>query len=191
MLPQSTEQYRNAFLSGCVIAASPFIDFRKQPDVRPAEGGEGIMVSEHTGPKAETGSPLDNLSERDLNLGRKSARFLRNSCMVAFLVCFGIALYVAFNVPWETRMPYEGQYGRNGIPMPIAMLPVLVSLGIFWRTGGKQAGCPCHGSRLRSAALNRSAGWSCRSWQQWYSPVPFWAVGHMEAIRVAGGVSCR
>lgn len=95
------------------------------------------MVSEHTGSKGDTGSPLDNLSEDDLNFGRKSARFLRNSCMIAFLVCLGIALFVAFNVPLETRMPYEGKYGRGGIPMPIAMLPILVTLAGFWWTAKK------------------------------------------------------
>lgn len=95
------------------------------------------MVSEHTRPKAETGSPLDNLSERDLALGRKCARFMRIACMSAFLVCLGIALFVAFNVPLETRMPYEGKYGRGGIPMPIAMLPILVTLAGFWWTAKK------------------------------------------------------
>jgi hypothetical protein len=60
-------------------------------------------------------------------------------CVVAFVACIGIAVFVFMNVPWETRMPYDGKYNRSGtgIPMQIAMLPMLVVLFGFWRSGKK------------------------------------------------------
>ena len=68
------------------------------------------------------------LTEQDLALGKIAAKYSAVICSVALAVSLGIALYVVFNVPLNTRLPYQGQYGRNGIPMPFALLPVVLVL---------------------------------------------------------------
>jgi hypothetical protein len=57
-------------------------------------------------------------------------------CVIASVACVGIAIFVFANVPWDTRMPYGGKYNRGGtgIPMQIAMLPVMVPIVGFWKT---------------------------------------------------------
>lgn len=52
-------------------------------------------------------------------------------------MCFGAAVYVFLSVPLTTRLPYSGQYGRNGIPMPFAVSPALIGLFVLWRDGRK------------------------------------------------------
>jgi hypothetical protein len=81
----------------------------------------------------------DGFSEEDLQLGKNASKFVSVLCVIAFVACVGIAIFVFMNVPWDTRMPYDGQYNRsgNGIPMQIAMLISLVVLFLFWRSGGK------------------------------------------------------
>lgn len=60
-------------------------------------------------------------------------------CVIAFVACIGIAVFVSTNVPWDTRMPYDEKYDRtgSGIPMQIAMLPCLLVLIGLWRSGRK------------------------------------------------------
>ncbi|MET0978921.1 MAG: hypothetical protein ABWX63_08900 [Paeniglutamicibacter terrestris] len=78
-------------------------------------------------------------TEEDLLLGKTAVKFMRALCVVGFAASLGIAMFVFMNVPWATRMPYDGKYNRsgNGIPMQIAMLPCLVVLFGFWRAGKK------------------------------------------------------
>ncbi|MET4095037.1 hypothetical protein [Arthrobacter sp. UYCu712] len=59
--------------------------------------------------------------------------------MSGFVACVGIAIFVFMNVPWDTRMPYDGKYNRsgNGLPMQIAMLPILLVIFSLWRSGKK------------------------------------------------------
>lgn len=64
---------------------------------------------------------------------------MRPCVPIAFAACVGIAVFVFINVPWNTRMPYDGKFDRSGsgIPMQIAMLAGLVLLfGIL--AGGKK-----------------------------------------------------
>ena len=76
-------------------------------------------------------------TEQDLLLGTTAVKFIRALCVVGFVACIAIALFVFTNVPWGTRMPYDGKYDRSGsgIPMQIAMLPCLLVLFGFWRGG--------------------------------------------------------
>ncbi len=76
-------------------------------------------------------------TEQDLRLGRKASNIIDKLCIVALFACLGMAVFVFLNVPLDTRMPYSGRFGRNGIPAPIAMLPALVVLVGFWRSGRK------------------------------------------------------
>lgn len=78
-------------------------------------------------------------TEEDLLLGKNAVKFMRTLCVVGFAASLGIAIFVLMNVPWSTRMPYDGKYNRSGtgIPMQIAMLPCLVVLFGFWRAGKK------------------------------------------------------
>ncbi|MEC5204051.1 hypothetical protein [Arthrobacter sp. MP_M7] len=71
--------------------------------------------------------------------GKTAVKSIRALCAVGFVVCVGIAIFVFMNVPWGTRMPYDGKYNRSGnrIPMQIAMLSCLVVLFGFWRGGKK------------------------------------------------------
>lgn len=78
-------------------------------------------------------------TEEDLLLGKKASKFMDSLCVIAFVACIGIAVFVFMSVPWDTRMPYDGKYNRsgNGIPMQIAMLPCLIVLFGLWRSGKK------------------------------------------------------
>ncbi|MEG9250255.1 hypothetical protein V6S67_19360 [Arthrobacter sp. Soc17.1.1.1] len=60
-------------------------------------------------------------------------------CVIAFVACVGIAVFTFTNVPWDTRMPYDGKYNRSGtgIPMQIAMIPCPLVLIGLWRSGRK------------------------------------------------------
>ena len=75
----------------------------------------------------------DDFSEEDLQLGKNASKFVSVLCVIAFVARVGIAIFVFMNVPWDTRMPYDGQYNRsgNGIPMQSAMLISLVVLFLF------------------------------------------------------------
>lgn len=81
----------------------------------------------------------DGFTEEDLLLGKKASKFMDTLCVIAFVACVGIAVFVFINVPWNTRMPYDGKYSRSGtgIPMQIAMLPCLLVLIGLWRSGRK------------------------------------------------------
>lgn len=76
------------------------------------------------------------LSDEDLFLGRKAAKYVNVLCLCGFAACVGIALFIFANVPWDTRMPYDGKYNRagTGIPMQMAMLPALVVIVGIWRS---------------------------------------------------------
>ena len=90
------------------------------------------MVSSGTG-KDKSKVPL---SDEDLFLGRKAAKYVNVLCVCGFAACVAIALFIFVNVPWDTRMPYDGKYNRagTGIPMQIAMLPALVVIVCIWRS---------------------------------------------------------
>jgi 4-hydroxybenzoate polyprenyltransferase len=79
------------------------------------------------------------LRAADLVLGRKAAKYINVLCLCGLAACVGIALFIFTNVPWDTRMPYDGKYNRagTGIPMQIAMLPVLVVVVGMWRSARK------------------------------------------------------
>lgn len=95
-------------------------------------------MTDGTSSGAKNEAEGDGFTEQDLLLGKTAVKFIHTLCVVGFLACLGIALFVFTNVPWDTRMPYDGKYNRSGsgIPMQIAMLPCLVVLFGFWR-GGK------------------------------------------------------
>lgn len=97
------------------------------------------MVGEGVGSNPEGKGDGGGFTEQDLLLGKTAVKFIRALCALGFVVCVGIAIFVFMNVPWDTRMPYDGKYNRsgNGIPMQIAMLPCLVVLFGFWRGGRK------------------------------------------------------
>jgi hypothetical protein len=91
------------------------------------------------GSGAGEGPTGGEFTEEDLQLGRSAVKFVRTLCVVGFVACVGISIFVFTNVPWDTRMPYDGKYNRSGsgIPMQIAVLPALVVLFGFWRAGRK------------------------------------------------------
>jgi hypothetical protein len=124
--------------------------------------------------------PLGALSEQDLLLGKKAVKIKTILCVVAFVACIGIAVFVFTNVPWDTRMPYDGKFNRsgNGIPMQIAMLPVLVVLFGFWRSGKKpDAHHMGKGSRVAYYVIAPAIIMACAAGQ--------WAMG--QAILTNGG----
>lgn len=73
----------------------------------------------------------------DLELGKKAVKFVSVLSMIALVVALGITFYVFMSVPWDTRLPYSGRFGRNGLPMPFVMMLCLVLLIMFWRIGKK------------------------------------------------------
>lgn len=81
----------------------------------------------------------DQLSKEDLRLGRKAAKYTRILCIIGLVFCIAIVVFVFVNVPWDTRLPYDGKYNRSGsgIPMQVAMIPAMVVLVGFWISGRK------------------------------------------------------
>lgn len=109
------------------------------------------MVNDNVSCGAEEGSNTRSFAEKDLKLGKKAIRVFGICSLVAIFICIGIAIFVFTNVPWDTRMPYDGKYNRSGsgIPMQIAMLPILVLLFGLWRSGQKLDSYKMHsGSRI-------------------------------------------
>ena len=78
------------------------------------------------------GSP-SGLTPEDLELGRRAVKFVRILSAIALVAAVGITLYVFMSVPWETRLPYSGRFGRNGLSMQVAMAMCLAAQFIFWR----------------------------------------------------------
>ena len=92
------------------------------------------MISQNTGP--DDGAAKE-LTDQDLLLGKKTVRTMKIVYLAAIFVCAALTVVVFLSVPWTTRLPYSGQFGRNGIPMPIAMLVAFVPLGGLWRSTRK------------------------------------------------------
>lgn len=93
----------------------------------------------------------DEFTEEELRLGRRASKFMNRLCVAAFLASIAVGLFVIVSVPWETRMPYDGRFDRSGagIPMQIAMLPILLVLFGLWRSGQKPDSYKMHsGSRI-------------------------------------------
>jgi hypothetical protein len=97
------------------------------------------VVKESVSSTGGKGDLPDKFTEEDLLLGKKACEFLGVLCVIAFVACVGIAVFVFINVPWNTRMPYDGKFNRSGsgIPMQIAMLVGLVLLFGLWRAARK------------------------------------------------------
>lgn len=93
------------------------------------------MVSNAVDPDPADDSGDGCLTETDVLLGKKATKFVSLVCACALLSCIAIATFVFMNVPWDTRMPYDGKYSRGGggIPMQIAMFPLLVPILGFWK----------------------------------------------------------
>lgn len=79
----------------------------------------------------------EGLTAEDLELGKRAVKIISILAAVALVVSIGIAIYVFMSVPWETRLPYEGQYGRSGIPMQIAMFMCIFMQFLLLRAGKK------------------------------------------------------
>jgi hypothetical protein len=101
-------------------------------------------VSGGTSPDVAGGSGGDGFTAEQLRFSRKDARNLSLICVGALVVCIGMAVFVFTSVPWETRMPYDGKYNRSGsgIPMQIALLPVLVPILGMWRAAARPEKSP-------------------------------------------------
>jgi hypothetical protein len=85
-------------------------------------------------PETAPGLPA-GLTEEDLRISKKAVTIKTVFCGIAFLVSLGIAVFVLINVPWDTRMPYSGRFGRNGIMAPIALFACPLVLFGFWLSG--------------------------------------------------------
>ena len=127
---------------------------------------------------------MGELTNGDLRLGKKAVRFKTVLCAIGFVLGLGIAIFVFLSVPWDTRMPYDGKFSRDGsgIPMPIAMLPCLALLFGLWRSGRKpDAHHMGKGSRIAYYILAPALIVGC-VWGQW-------VIG--ESILTAGGYFTR
>ena len=102
----------------------------------------------------KTGPAQRTLTDEDLRLGKRNVLITRVACVIALVVCLGLAVYVFQHVPAETRLPYSGKYGRNGIPMPISVLlmpvVVLIILRNAFTRGAHEMG---RGARIGSYIL--------------------------------------
>lgn len=85
--------------------------------------------------------------------------------IIALSLCVGMAVFTFLNVPWDTRLPYDGKYDRsgNGIAMQIAMSPILIVLfmsirglrkpGAHHMLRGSRVGTYILGSTIVSACI--------------------------------------
>ena len=67
----------------------------------------------------------------DTTANVKAARFSKIIMIISFVIYLSLAIYTLIVVPPATRLPYSGQFGRNGIPMQIALfmaLPIFFGL---------------------------------------------------------------
>lgn len=101
--------------------------------------------------------PQVALSAEELLLGRKAAKYINILCACGLAACIVIALFIFANVPWDTRMPYDGKYNRagTGIPMQIAMLPISLVIISLWRSARK---ADSHLMNKASRAVSYSLG---------------------------------
>ena len=53
----------------------------------------------------KTGPAQRTLTDEDLRLGKRNVLITRVACVIALVVCLGLAVYVFQNVPAETRLP--------------------------------------------------------------------------------------
>lgn len=97
------------------------------------------MVNKNEENNANQEVPKIELTQNDLILGMKTVKYVKTICIIAFIACIMIAIFVFINVPLDTKMPYDGKYSRSGggIPMPMALAMALIVLVFFWRTGKK------------------------------------------------------
>lgn len=91
-------------------------------------------MSDIANPGAGDESVPKGFTAEDLRLGRKVPRNISILSVAALVACIAIAGFVFLNVPWDTRMPYDGKYERSGrgLPMQIALLPCVVLPIRFW-----------------------------------------------------------
>lgn len=85
-------------------------------------------------PNRDRGPSDENFTQMDIVLGKKALKLMMALCIIAFLACCCIAIFVFLNVPWDTRMPYDGKFNRSGsgIPMQVAMFVSLLLLAGVW-----------------------------------------------------------
>lgn len=95
------------------------------------------MVGNSVSSGTNDGNSPDQLTHDDLRLGQNAAKYTRILCVVGSVFCIMIAAFVFMNVPWDTRLPYDGRYNRSGsgIPMQVAMIPALAVLVGFFISG--------------------------------------------------------
>lgn len=76
---------------------------------------------------------LEGLSDAERRSLKKAALVRDVLYTLALLSCIGLAVYVFQNVPLDTRLPTNGRRGREGTPVPYAMLmPPAVMMIIWW-----------------------------------------------------------
>jgi hypothetical protein len=113
-------------------------------------------VRDKAGSGVAGGSDGEGFTAEQLRFSWKDARILSLICVGALVVCIGMAVFVFTSVPWETRMPYDGKYNYSGsgIPMQIALLPVLVPILGMWRAVARPEKSPrTKAGRIRAYIL--------------------------------------
>lgn len=80
---------------------------------------------------------VGGLTAEDLELGKKAIKFASILSAVGLFVGVYITIYVFMSVSADTILPYNGRYGRNGLPMQAAMFLCLLMQFLLWRVGKK------------------------------------------------------
>lgn len=110
-------------------------------------------MSHSTGWKEGKDSPGE-LSEQDLQLGKRAVRITDIVCIAGFLAAVGISIYVLLAVPMDTRIPFSGKRDNAGLIMPIIIVMTPIILFFFWRSGKTpKAHMMNRGARIRSYLL--------------------------------------
>lgn len=125
------------------------------------------MTKHNAGPDGGVIASSGSLTESDLVLGKRAIRIMTILGAAALVVCIGIAVYVFQNVPMDTRLSYSGRFGRNGIPMPLAItvMPLVLALMLRPSRGGRAH----HMGRNKRVAyyVLQSAVFIAAVWGQW------------------------
>lgn len=100
-------------------------------------------------------------------LSQRAIRIMTILGAAALVVCIGIAVYIFQNVQMDTRLPYSGRFGRNGIPMPLAITGIPFLLVLMLRPSRSRRAHNMSKKKRIAYYLLQSAVFIAAVWGQW------------------------
>ncbi len=88
------------------------------------------MVNDPVDPKLRSDVPQRELVSEIARKSKKTCVYIDVICIVGFIICLGVSIFVVVNVPIDTGIIYYGKH----IPIPFALALPVVGLFLFWAT---------------------------------------------------------